>query len=77
MNAPPHLLPEQGGVELLSVVHDLDPGGVPGHRALQLQLEDLGVGGGPVAGPLDNHALLEQIELPAGYKGDNCELSSE
>jgi hypothetical protein len=42
------------------------PGGV---ALLELQAQDLGVGGRPVSWPLDHYPLFEQVELPTRSGG--------
>ena len=44
------------------------PGGV---ALLELQAQDLGVGGRPISWPLDHYPLFEQVELPTRVEGFN------
>jgi hypothetical protein len=52
--------------------HFPDPQDMPGGVALlELQAQDLGVGGRPISWPLDHYPLFEQVELPTRVEGFN------
>jgi hypothetical protein len=50
------------------------PGGV---ALLELQAQDLSVGGRPVSWPLDDYPLLEQVELPTRVEGFKQQINED
>jgi hypothetical protein len=51
---------------------------MPGRVALlELQAQDLGVGGRPVSWPLDDNPLFEQVELPTRVEGFKQQIKED